>query len=115
MIIGIKSLLSAAEFTAANMEVTTAGYVSTAGEDCKKYSKSLLLLEIKIIEKKDSGETRNIPRDEREDQLKMAGGAAGGFVTRAFESMLKESSGNKKYTSLQTAIQSYLGLQFFRS
>lgn len=41
----------------------------------------------------------------------MAGGAAGGFVTRAFESMLKESSG-KKYTSLQTAIQSYLG--FFR-
>lgn len=37
----------------------------------------------------------------------MAGGAAGGFVTRAFESMLKESSG-KKYTSLQTAIQSYL-------
>lgn len=38
----------------------------------------------------------------------MAGGAAGGFVTRAFESMLKESSGNKKYSSLQTAIQSYL-------
>ncbi|KAF5761248.1 putative Sec7 domain, mon2, dimerization and cyclophilin-binding domain, Sec7 domain superfamily [Helianthus annuus] len=37
----------------------------------------------------------------------MAGGAAGGFVTRAFESMLKESYG-KKYTSLQTAIQSYL-------
>ncbi|KAI3719333.1 hypothetical protein L6452_20230 [Arctium lappa] len=37
----------------------------------------------------------------------MAGGAAGGFVTRAFESMLKESSG-KKYTSLQTAIHSYL-------
>ncbi|XP_076892587.1 brefeldin A-inhibited guanine nucleotide-exchange protein 5-like [Bidens hawaiensis] len=33
--------------------------------------------------------------------------AAGGFVTRAFESMLKECSG-KKYTSLQTAIQSYL-------
>ncbi|KAL4585943.1 hypothetical protein LXL04_010570 [Taraxacum kok-saghyz] len=37
----------------------------------------------------------------------MAGGAAGGFVTRALESMLKECSG-KKYTSLQTAIQSYL-------
>ncbi|GJT86999.1 hypothetical protein Tco_1068716 [Tanacetum coccineum] len=41
----LKNLLSAVEFTAANMEVTTAGYVSTAGEDCKKYSKSLLLLE----------------------------------------------------------------------
>jgi len=39
---------------------------------------------------------------------KMAG-AAGGFVTRAFEAILKECSG-KKYTSLQTAIQSYLGL-----
>ena len=38
-------------------------------------------------------------------------GAAGGFVTRAFESMLKECSG-KKLTSLQTAIQSYLGLYF---
>lgn len=35
-------------------------------------------------------------------------GAAGGFLTRAFESMLKESS-NKKYTALQTSIQSYLG------
>ncbi|KAL8153523.1 hypothetical protein V2J09_011283 [Rumex salicifolius] len=34
-------------------------------------------------------------------------GAAGGFVTRAFEVMLKESSG-KKFPSLQTAIQSYL-------
>ncbi|XP_074312417.1 brefeldin A-inhibited guanine nucleotide-exchange protein 5 [Silene latifolia] len=34
-------------------------------------------------------------------------GAAGGFVTRAFESMLKESSA-KKFTSLQSAIQSYL-------
>ncbi|PWA56882.1 HOPM interactor 7 [Artemisia annua] len=42
----------------------------------------------------------------------MAGGAAGGFVTRAFESMLKESSGNKKYTSLQSAIQSYLDYEF---
>jgi len=40
--------------------------------------------------------------------LKMAG-AAGGFVTRAFDAMLKESSG-KKLTSLQSAIQSYLGL-----
>ncbi|GAB4845824.1 Brefeldin A-inhibited guanine nucleotide-exchange protein 5 [Ancistrocladus abbreviatus] len=37
----------------------------------------------------------------------MAGAAAGGFVTRAFESMLKECSA-KKYTSLQTAIQAYL-------
>ncbi|KAL4561395.1 hypothetical protein LXL04_033561 [Taraxacum kok-saghyz] len=37
----------------------------------------------------------------------MAGGAAGGFLTRAFESMLKECSG-KKYTSVQTAIRSYL-------
>ncbi|XP_052182190.1 brefeldin A-inhibited guanine nucleotide-exchange protein 5 isoform X2 [Diospyros lotus] len=37
----------------------------------------------------------------------MAGGAAGGFVTRAFESMLKECSG-KKYAALQTAIQNYL-------
>ncbi|RAL42676.1 hypothetical protein DM860_009183 [Cuscuta australis] len=37
----------------------------------------------------------------------MAGGAAGGFVTRAFESMLKECA-NKKYSSLQTAIQTYL-------
>ena len=41
----------------------------------------------------------------------MAGGAAGGFLTRAFESMLKECSG-KKYTSIQTAIRSYLGLCF---
>ncbi|KAL9673376.1 hypothetical protein QQ045_029632 [Rhodiola kirilowii] len=34
-------------------------------------------------------------------------GAAGGFVTRAFESMLKECSG-KKYPELQKAIQAYL-------
>ncbi|KAG1347145.1 brefeldin A-inhibited guanine nucleotide-exchange protein 5 [Cocos nucifera] len=34
-------------------------------------------------------------------------GAAGGFVTRSFESMLKECSG-KKYATLQTAIQTYL-------
>lgn len=34
-------------------------------------------------------------------------GAAGGFLTRAFESMLKECP-NKKLTSLQTAIQTYL-------
>ncbi|XP_077214476.1 HOPM interactor 7 isoform X2 [Tasmannia lanceolata] len=34
-------------------------------------------------------------------------GAAGGFVTRSFETMLKESSG-KKYTALQNAIQTYL-------
>ncbi|CAA2998750.1 brefeldin A-inhibited guanine nucleotide-exchange 5 [Olea europaea subsp. europaea] len=37
----------------------------------------------------------------------MAGGAAGGFVTRAFESMLKECA-NKKYTNLQSAIQTYI-------
>ncbi|GMY35231.1 brefeldin A-inhibited guanine nucleotide-exchange protein 5 [Fagus crenata] len=37
----------------------------------------------------------------------MAGGAAGGFVSRAFESMLKECSG-KKYPDLQKAIQSYI-------
>lgn len=35
-------------------------------------------------------------------------GAAGGFVTRAFESMLKECSA-KKYSTLQLAIQTYLG------
>ncbi|CAI9090751.1 OLC1v1025581C1 [Oldenlandia corymbosa var. corymbosa] len=35
-------------------------------------------------------------------------GAAGGFLTRAFESMLKECATNKKFTSLQTAIQTYL-------
>lgn len=38
----------------------------------------------------------------------MAGSAAGGFVTRAFESMLKECA-NKKYNALQSAIQAYLG------
>ncbi|KAH6757481.1 HOPM interactor 7 [Perilla frutescens var. hirtella] len=37
----------------------------------------------------------------------MAGGAAGGFVTRAFESMLKECA-YRKYTTLQSAIQAYL-------
>lgn len=37
----------------------------------------------------------------------MAGGAAGGFLTRAFEAILKECSG-KKFTSLQTAVQAYL-------
>ncbi|KAL0382599.1 UNVERIFIED_CONTAM: Brefeldin A-inhibited guanine nucleotide-exchange protein 5 [Sesamum calycinum] len=36
----------------------------------------------------------------------MAGGAAGGFVTRAFESMLKECA-IRKYTALQSAIQAY--------
>ena len=35
--------------------------------------------------------------------------AAGGFVTRAFESMLKECSGGKKYPALQKAIQAFLG------
>ncbi|MCD9560744.1 hypothetical protein HAX54_019535 [Datura stramonium] len=38
----------------------------------------------------------------------MAGGAAGGFITRALESMLKECS-NKKCSALQIAIQSYIG------
>ncbi|KAL0322244.1 UNVERIFIED_CONTAM: Brefeldin A-inhibited guanine nucleotide-exchange protein 5 [Sesamum calycinum] len=37
----------------------------------------------------------------------MAGRAAGGFVARAFESMLKECS-HKKYNALQSAIQTYL-------
>ncbi|EXC13619.1 Brefeldin A-inhibited guanine nucleotide-exchange protein 1 [Morus notabilis] len=37
----------------------------------------------------------------------MAGGAAGGFVSRAFESMLKECLG-KKYPDLQKAIQNYI-------
>ncbi|GJZ99347.1 hypothetical protein Tco_0671898 [Tanacetum coccineum] len=43
--VGIKRYLSVVEVTAANMEITIASYVSTAGEDCRKYSKSLLLLE----------------------------------------------------------------------
>jgi len=38
----------------------------------------------------------------------MAGGAAGGFVTRAFDSMLKECSG-KKFPELHKAIQNYTG------
>ncbi|KAK4266036.1 hypothetical protein QN277_027011 [Acacia crassicarpa] len=38
----------------------------------------------------------------------MAGGAAGGFVTRAFESLLKECSSAKKYPELQKAIQTYI-------
>lgn len=40
----------------------------------------------------------------------MAGGAAGGFVIRAFETMLKECSSAKKYPDLQKAIQTYIGL-----
>ncbi|GKA90992.1 hypothetical protein Tco_0812862 [Tanacetum coccineum] len=48
-IVGIKRHLSTVEVTAANMEVTTAGYVSTADEDCRKYSKSLLLLVVKLL------------------------------------------------------------------
>ena len=39
----------------------------------------------------------------------MAGGAAGGFVSRAFESMLKECSFTKKSPDLQKAIQIYQG------
>nr|KYP57778.1 hypothetical protein KK1_004056 [Cajanus cajan] len=38
----------------------------------------------------------------------MAGGAAGGFVSRAFDSMLKECSG-KKFPELHKAIQNYNG------
>lgn len=34
--------------------------------------------------------------------------AAGGFLTRAFETMLKESGG-KKFPDLQKAIQAYQG------
>ncbi|GJV81035.1 putative ribonuclease H-like domain-containing protein, partial [Tanacetum coccineum] len=41
----IKRHLSAVKVTTASYEVTTAGYVSTASDDCRKYSKSLLLLE----------------------------------------------------------------------
>ncbi|XP_076950477.1 brefeldin A-inhibited guanine nucleotide-exchange protein 5-like [Bidens hawaiensis] len=37
----------------------------------------------------------------------MAGGAAGGFLTRAFQSMLKECSG-KKYNYIQISIRCYL-------
>ncbi|XP_065620356.1 brefeldin A-inhibited guanine nucleotide-exchange protein 5 [Quercus suber] len=37
----------------------------------------------------------------------MAGGAAGGFLSRAFESMLKECSFTKKSPDLQKAIQTY--------
>ena len=39
----------------------------------------------------------------------MAGGAAGGFVSRAFESMLKECSFTKKSPDLQKAIQTFQG------
>lgn len=39
----------------------------------------------------------------------MAGAAAGGFISRAFESMLKECSG-KKYPALYKSIQTYLGI-----
>ncbi|GJW39195.1 hypothetical protein Tco_0065040 [Tanacetum coccineum] len=35
--------------TTVSYEVTAAGYVSTANEDCKKYSKSLLLLVVKLL------------------------------------------------------------------
>ncbi|KAL3744597.1 hypothetical protein ACJRO7_013808 [Eucalyptus globulus] len=38
----------------------------------------------------------------------MAGGAAGGFVTRAFESMLKECASSRKHPDLQSAIQAYI-------
>ncbi|GJY15386.1 hypothetical protein Tco_0385808 [Tanacetum coccineum] len=41
----IKRHMGAVEVTTANMEITTTGYVSTAGEHYRRYSKSLLLLE----------------------------------------------------------------------
>lgn len=46
-------------------------------------------------------------------KAEMAGGAAGGFVARAFESMLKECA-NKKYSALQSAIKTYLGTHFWK-
>ncbi|GKC08841.1 hypothetical protein Tco_1000451 [Tanacetum coccineum] len=48
-IVRIKRHLSVFEVTAVSYEVTTAGYVSTAGEVQRKYSKSLLLLVVKIL------------------------------------------------------------------
>ncbi|KAI4380307.1 hypothetical protein MLD38_006512 [Melastoma candidum] len=46
---------------------------------------------------------------EREQALVRAmAGAAGGFVTRAFESILKECSSARKYPDLQSAVNSYL-------
>lgn len=46
-----------------------------------------------------------------EDEYDMA---AGGFVSRAFETMLKESGG-KKFPDLQKAIQAYQGqISFFK-
>ncbi|GJR63916.1 hypothetical protein Tco_0009981 [Tanacetum coccineum] len=47
--IKIKRHLSVVEVTAASINVTTAGYVSTAGEVQRKYSKSLLLLVVKLL------------------------------------------------------------------
>ncbi|GJS38217.1 hypothetical protein Tco_0563260 [Tanacetum coccineum] len=54
-----KKHLIAVEVTAANMEVTTAGYVSTAGKDCRKYSKTLLLLE-KWVEAEEDGDPNEV-------------------------------------------------------
>ncbi|KAI4377501.1 hypothetical protein MLD38_015113 [Melastoma candidum] len=46
---------------------------------------------------------------EREEaQVQAMAGAAGGFVTRAFESILKECLSAKKYPDLQSAVNSYL-------
>ncbi|GJZ25290.1 ribonuclease H-like domain-containing protein [Tanacetum coccineum] len=45
----IKRYLSVVEVTAVSINVTTAGYVSTAGEVQRKYSKSLLLLVVKLL------------------------------------------------------------------
>ncbi|GJR68450.1 hypothetical protein Tco_0014515 [Tanacetum coccineum] len=45
----IKRHLSAVEVTTLNMEVTAAGYISTADEVQRKYSKSLLLLVVKLL------------------------------------------------------------------
>ncbi|GKB39498.1 hypothetical protein Tco_0884440, partial [Tanacetum coccineum] len=41
--------LSGMELLLLVMEITTASYVSTAGEDCRKYSMSLLLLVVKLL------------------------------------------------------------------
>ncbi|GJX42655.1 hypothetical protein Tco_0257645 [Tanacetum coccineum] len=43
--LGLKDILLPLKLVLLVMEVTTAGFFCTAGEDCKKYSKSLLLLE----------------------------------------------------------------------
>ncbi|THG19477.1 hypothetical protein TEA_007202 [Camellia sinensis var. sinensis] len=67
-----------------------------------------------LVDKEESAEVttntsaeENCPLLKKKKTEEMSGGAAGGFLTRAFESMLKECS-TKKYPALQTAIQNYL-------